>query len=175
MTILHENAAELSLATADLTGFLRDVLQKGADFRFRASGCSMSPFIKDGDVITISPSRSTDLHVGDIAAFTEAPDDRLIVHRIIGIPGRLFIIKGDNARSQDSSIPASRILGCVTRIERGGRNVRLGLGPERRLVALLSRLHLLPLMFLPARILLKFRIRRHPATEMPAVPTEGIQ
>ena len=46
-----------------------------------------------------------------------------------------------SARENIVSLPG--ILGRVTRIERAGRRVRLGLGPERALIAVLSRRGLL--------------------------------
>jgi hypothetical protein len=39
----------------------------------------------------------------------------------------------------DATVSQEDILGRVTRISRNGRDVRLGLGPERRLIAVFSR------------------------------------
>ena len=56
--------------------------------------------------------------------------------------------QGDGVNRDDGRTPTTRILGHVTRIERNGKRVRLGLGPERTLLALLARMGLLsPLAF----------------------------
>ncbi len=119
---------------------MKEVLAKGAVFRFQAQGKSMSPFIKNGDVITIAPFAIEKLSVGKVVAFIQSATGQLVVHRVIGRRGAAFLIQGDNAAGQtDDLVQPAEILGCVTRVERNGRRVYLGLGPERYLVAILSR------------------------------------
>jgi signal peptidase I len=159
---LRANPPELSLSGPELAGLLNDVLQKGAALRFKAAGYSMTPFIKHGDVITVSPCSSTTLRPGDIAAFTDDSGNRLIIHRIVGTRGASFFIKGDNARNPDGLIPGARILGSVTKIERGDRSLQFGLGFERKVIALLSRLRILPFALIPARHLYRLWIPQKP-------------
>jgi len=45
------------LPMAVFTRLAKDVLGRGASFRFQARGNSMTPFIRDGDVIAIVPMR----------------------------------------------------------------------------------------------------------------------
>jgi signal peptidase I len=148
---LQAKPPELSLSGADLTGLLRAVLAKAAPFRFQAKGSSMNPFIRDGDVVTVAPLRATGFCFGDIAAFADPETERLVIHRVIGSQGDLLLLKGDNAPVTDGLITMGQILGRVTRIERSGRRVRLGLGRERALIALLSRTRLLPVLLAPVR------------------------
>ena len=155
---------ELNLSAPDMVGLLRDVLGKGASFRFKAKGFSMTPIIKDGDIITVSPCLSAGLRSGDIAAFAHPVTDRLVVHRIVGIRGGSFFVKGDNNEDFDGLIPGSHVLGRITRIERDGRSVQLGLGAERSAIALLSRFHILPLLLIPVRKLYRLYLSRPPAT-----------
>jgi hypothetical protein len=150
MTLCAEHL-ERHLSSADLACLMRDVLAKGAFFRFKARGPSMTPFVKDGDIITVAPCPSAELRTGDIIAFTYAESGRLAVHRIVGIRGESFLVKGDNALSFDGIIPQSQILGHVTRIERNGRSIRLGLGLGRKVFAFLSRFHITPALLIPAR------------------------
>ncbi len=154
---LQTNNPELNISSSDLTGILSDVLKRGSSVRFRAKGYSMSPIIKNSDVITVSPCPPAKLRAGDIAAFTRNSSDRLVVHRIVGIRGELFLMKGDNAADFDGFIPGSQILGQVTRIERDGRDLRLGLGLGRKVIALLSRFRLLPSIAVSVRMLLRPR------------------
>jgi signal peptidase I len=141
---------EFSLSTRDMAGILRNVIGKGASFRFEARGFSMNPSIKDGDIITVSPC-SARLRFGDIVAFAHPITDGLVVHRIIGIRNGSFFVKGDNSRSFDGLVSKSQVLGRISRIERSRRNVRMGLGVERIAIALLSRFHILPLLLAAAR------------------------
>jgi len=133
---------------------MQDVLSKGAMFHFRAKGWSMAPFIRDGDAITIAPRSQEKTAVGKVVAYIQAPSGRLVVHRVIGRKGPAFLIQGDNTAGEtDELVYEQDILGCVTRIEREGHRVFLGLGVERYLVAYLSRHGLLDPVVRRLRIL----------------------
>jgi len=134
---------ELSLSGPALTEILRIVLAKGVSFKFRAKGFSMSPFINDGDVITISPLRKTSLRCGDVLAFPHSVTNKLVVHRVVDMNGAYLQTKGDNSVDGGELFPASNILGFVTKVERNGRRVLFGLGHERRLIGFLSEKNLL--------------------------------
>lgn len=142
--------SELSLSNHDLTHLLRDFSNKGALLRFRSRGRSMSPFLRDGDIVTIAPLRCAGPRIGDVAAFVNSHDGSLILHRVIGIQGDAYEIKGDNVRGADGLIPRSQIIGRVSRIERNGRGMRMGIGPERRAIAFISRTGLLAGLLIPA-------------------------
>ncbi len=154
---------ELPLSGPDLKGLLSAVLAKGAAFRFRAKGASMAPFIRDGDVVTVSPVPGTNLRPGDVAAFTNPQTDRLVIHRIVGTADGSFLIKGDSVREGDVLVPACQVHGRVTRVERKGRNLRLGLGSERILIAFLSRTGLLPILLAPVRGIYRLIVPRNPS------------
>jgi hypothetical protein len=135
---------ELSLSSNALAGIMQDVLFKGRAFRFRAMGWSMSPFILDGDVITVEPLCDGTPEVGDIVAFINPKSERLIVHRIVSREKDVYCIQGDNqAIDGKVVVRLEHIVGRITSIERAGRNIRLGLGPEKRIIALFSRKQLL--------------------------------
>lgn len=104
----------------------------------------MTPFIRDGDVITVAPLQLTLPCIGEVVAFVRPKEGNLVVHRVIARRGRTVLIQGDNGLDYaDGLIPQENILGRVTRIERNGHNVWVGLGPERYLIAWLSRTTLL--------------------------------
>ena len=145
--LLNKSDEELSLSGSVLSELLRAVLEKGVPFRFRAKGFSMSPFIKDGDVVTVSPLFDTKPHLGDVLAFIHPGAKKLFVHRMIGKEGNSCMIRGDNTLEMDGLVALANILGRVTRVERNGKRILLGLGPERWLIAFLTRRKLLfPLM-----------------------------
>jgi hypothetical protein len=120
----------------------------------------MHPFICDGDVVTISPRAVGEMRLGDVVAFCHPNSGRLVVHRLVGQRPGGYLLRGDNALEEDGLIPPEKVLGLVTRVERRGRKVRLGQGPERRLLAWLARRDLLrPLIFRAWQVLHPFAWR----------------
>jgi signal peptidase I len=117
----------------------REILSRGRAFRFLARGASMSPFIRDGDVITLVPFDPADCMPGAVVAYARPDTAALVVHRVVAVAGDRCRIQGDNNLVPDGEIPCASIIGTVSRVERAGRPVRFGLGPERSLIALLSR------------------------------------
>lgn len=113
------------------------ILVRGAHFRFRARGWSMMPYIRDGDLLTLSPISGT-LRLGDVVGFVHPPGDHLVVHRVVGRTVDGWLLRGDSLPEGDGRVDQMHILGRVTRVERGGRVVRFGLGPERAVIAWLS-------------------------------------
>ena len=128
---------------------LRELMQavhaKGRLFRFSAGGHSMAPFIKDGDVLLVAPPSASLPGPGDVLAFLHPATHRFCIHRVLTVDGDGLLLQGDNLPQRpDGILPREAVLGKVTKVERHGQRVRLGLGPERRLIAFLSRHGLLP-------------------------------
>lgn len=143
----------------------------------------MSPFIRDGDVITVAPVQPSDRSphatafssvshggkpgampcgIGQVVAFVSTVSQRLVVHRIIGRHESRFLIQGDSLHGLTAdTVRPDEILGRVVRVERGGKRVWLGLGPERHAIAALSRAGLLLPILLRAGVLVRF-LRRRP-------------
>ena len=138
LTVVHGH--ELPLSGPALLELMCAVLARGVPFRFCARGWSMAPFIQDGDVITVAPLLGAQPGVGEVVAFIHPEAGNLVVHRVVARRGTTSFIQGDSvAEYADGFIPAENLLGRVTRVERNGRNTWLGLGPERTLIAWLSR------------------------------------
>jgi len=126
-----------------LVELAKDILGKGVDCRLEVKGFSMAPFIKDGDVLTLVPLEGSSPVSGDVVAFFRPGTEKLTIHRVLREEGDSCWIRGDNALQADGLIPKTSILGQVRRVERNGKRVFLGLGPERFLIALLTRTNLL--------------------------------
>ena len=142
--LVSKIAEELPISGQTLSEIMKLVFAKGATIRFKARGVSMSPFIRDGDVITVAPTPKGHLGIGKIVAFTHPTSLKLAVHRIIKRHKNCLFIQGDNkADCPDGYIPYENLLGEVIRIERNGHQVWLGLGPERVLIAWFSRIGLI--------------------------------
>lgn len=134
------SASDLILPAEEMKALMQAVLARGATFHFRARGLSMSPLIKDGDVITLAPPGATRQSLGRVAAFAHPASGALTVHRIVALGQGGCLLQGDNTGgASDGWVPAGEVLGWVVRVERGGRRVRFGLGCERRFIAWLSR------------------------------------
>ena len=43
-----------------------EILRKGGFFRFKARGSSMSPFVRDGAMITVAPVEAVAVRFGDV-------------------------------------------------------------------------------------------------------------
>jgi signal peptidase I len=135
----------LSISNAEFIGLMKDILERGASFRFSAGGLSMAPFIRDGDVVTIEPLKHG-LSYGGVYAFIYPESGKLIVHRLIGRKNGKFIFKGDNNIEAENNVPLENVLGKVVRMERGKMNVRFGLGMERIVISFMSGKNLLSVM-----------------------------
>ena len=83
--------------------------------------------LRRGDGVPFEPASFDEIRPGDVVAF-RAVDGRgqpqELVHRVIAVgPGGL-LTRGDNNRESDSGwVTAENLLGRVTHVERGGRQV----------------------------------------------------
>ncbi len=156
---------DLPLSAQALLALMEGVLARGLPFRFCARGSSMLPFIQDGDVICVAPLNGGRPGLGQVVAYRQG-GSRLVVHRVTGRAGAGWRIQGDNLPGGAAErVAGGEILGRVTCIERRGQARRLGLGPERYPIALLSRAGLLaPLMRLAAA--LYHALRPHPRSRI---------
>jgi len=125
---------------ADLIGQLH---KKNVPALIRARGSSMAPFIQDGDLMKILPEKKPP-GLGDIVAFLKPESKEFIVHRIVGKSGIHFIAKGDNVFRTSDLISRSDIIGAVIETKRRyGKTQRMGFGPEKKIIGILSRLKIL--------------------------------
>ncbi len=119
----------------------------------------MFPFVRDEDTVTIAPLECSP-RLGDTVAFSPAQTEKLFIHRVVGKEGDSLLLRGDNASSADGLHPRAAVIGRVVGIERRGKQVSRGLGPERVPIALLSRKGLLaPILRLVLNTARPFRKR----------------
>jgi hypothetical protein len=132
------------LASQILPELVAKMVSKGVECRLEVRGYSMSPFVKDNDTVTISPMVDSSPGFGDVIAFVHPGTEKLVIHRVVGKLGNACLVKGENASEPDGLIERKHMIGIITRVERKGRKVLFGLGPERFLIALLTRANLVP-------------------------------
>lgn len=109
-------------ASAEITGFFRDILDSGASLRVRVTGRSMVPFLRGGEVVTIRKVPHSRLRRGDLI-FVDNPTGFPILHRLIrrkkaGKEEFVFQTRGDALQYFDLPVRCGEILGRVCEIER---------------------------------------------------------
>ncbi len=105
----------------------------------------MIPFIRDGDTLTIAPLANRPPRLGEVVAYSCPTEEgaKLAIHRVIARRRRDFLVRGDGNGCMPEIVSSENILGRMVKVERDGRQVRLGLGPERLLIAWSGRARLL--------------------------------
>ena len=115
------NNEGISLSAPVIMELIEAVHEKGASFRFQAKGYSMTPAIRNGDIITVSPLQEIMPRRGDVLAFRHPERPKMLVHRVLHAKDRKYFIKGDNCSESDGWVPAENILGLITKVERQGK------------------------------------------------------
>lgn len=162
------------LSNAGQLELLRGVAERGAALHTTVRGLSMSPFIRDRDVVTIAPLRGRDPVVGEVVAAVVPDTGRLAVHRVVQRTADGWVVRGDNCPEADGVLGVDDIVGRVVRVQRRGRDVRLGLGREAVLIAAADRRGLvrrLRLSFMRGRSVAARLLHR--AHRLPAVRRAG--
>ncbi len=134
----NTSKTEITLSGSAFSGLMQSVLSRGASFRFQAKGQSMSPFIRHGDIITVTKVENNTVRVGDVVALLNPANNATIVHRIINVRDDGILLKGDNCTTADGVFSSDTILGMVTKVERGNKRVKFCLGPAKKSIALVS-------------------------------------
>jgi ribosomal protein S18 acetylase RimI-like enzyme len=130
---------DLPLSNLGQLELLRAMIERGLPLRTRVRGFSMTPLIRDDDVVTIVPVVGRDPRVGEVVACVLPEAEKLILHRVVAREGEGWLVRGDNCRESDGVVVGEGILGSITRVERNGRDVRFGTGFGRAGIARLSR------------------------------------
>src|SRR5689334_20974594 len=90
---------------------IRDLLHQGLHVRFQARGASMSPTIRDGDIVEVTPVIVSKLRKDDIVL--AKTNDGFRLHRIVSADSDrdAFITRGDCGVEDDPALTGEQILG----------------------------------------------------------------
>ncbi len=143
---------DLPLSNEVQLDLLRTMMQRELSLRIRVRGSSMTPLIRGGDVVTVSPMGDRPPQVGEVVACVLPGSGRLALHRVVGQGEQGWSVRGDSCRESDGVVATDSILGRVVRVERNRREVSFGTGKAARGIALLSRAGGLWLLLGPRRL-----------------------
>ena len=124
---------------------LRRLLDEGLEVELRLRGSSMSPWLQSGDTVVLAPLAGRPIGLGDVVAIrrgaprTEGGERWILVHRVVGRRDALLLTRGDAGDRPDEPTAPEDVVARAVAWKRRGRRRRLGLGPERHLIAWLSR------------------------------------
>ena len=95
---------------------LDDVLRQGHSARFRATGWSMHPAIRNGETITVEPLGESPPRVGDVLLYRQGSG--AIAHRVVRVEASAvrptqLVLRGDAADDCDAPIAIDLVLGRV--------------------------------------------------------------
>ena len=107
---------------AEYDSVIREVLESGGEFRMYPHGTSMRPLIRQGiDSVVLEKMRRAPKK-NDIL-FYQRRDGSYILHRVWGVTDKGLTLVGDNQRMLEYGVTEEQIIGCVTRIYRGEKEI----------------------------------------------------
>jgi signal peptidase I len=111
--------AEAALFTPICT----DLLRAGQAVRFRATGGSMHPTIRDGETVVVRPIDPKAVRRGDVVLYRGRRG--LTAHRVMRVIENdcapdVFMIRGDHGAGLDEHVESAQVLGRVASVERSG-------------------------------------------------------
>ena len=101
-----------------------ETLQNGHAMRFKALGSSMTPFIRNGDILTVTPTNPKKLRISEII-FYKTKSGNAIAHRILRIKQTInqltFNTRGDASAGTYETVEQNQVMGKVTTINRNNK------------------------------------------------------
>ncbi|MBA7682712.1 hypothetical protein ES703_91064 [subsurface metagenome] len=129
---MTEKTETLNLKRKDFASIAQGVLGRGRALRFKAKGGSMSPFIRNGDVVEAVPVKGR-INLGDVILYHSSCGSP-VIHRVIQRNKESIITKGDSVPSSDQPVLFRKVLGRVVAVEKNDWCIRL----DRPMVRLLN-------------------------------------
>ncbi len=157
MPRMSEKIETLNLKREDFVSIAQEVLGRGRALKFRAKGGSMSPFIRNGDVVQLVPVKGK-INLGDVV-FYRSSYGNTIVHRVVRRRREIVITKGDSSPSPDQPVLSKQVLGRVVAVEKNGWRIRLDSPMGRLLNILLATISPFSFLIYPPLKLVKRTVR----------------
>lgn len=119
---------EVTVRRTDFSKLSVEVIGRGGAFLFKAHGSSMTPFIRNGDILVIEPVEDNSLHLGDIL-FYRSMGRQLVAHRLMEKQVRndstILTMHGDAIPDSGEQIRHEQVIGRVASVQRRKKVYRL--------------------------------------------------
>ena len=117
-----------SIHIAEYDSIIREVLESGGEFRMYPHGTSMRPLLRQGIDSVVLEQLNRAPKKNDIL-FYQRQDGSYILHRVWEVTDTGLTLVGDNQRMLEYGVTEDQIIGYVTRIYRGEKEINCdGLG-----------------------------------------------
>jgi signal peptidase len=94
----------------------KEIIGQGRSVQIIASGYSMFPFLRKGDLLTVEPVSMDKIKRGDVVVFES--EEKWIAHRVIKIrinaEGLEFLLRGDTNLQFDPVVNSKNYVGAAT-------------------------------------------------------------
>ncbi len=134
----HAKTDAAAATAPEAQSVLSEWLRDGHPLEVPVQGFSMSPFLRPGDRLVIETLAGAGPRCGDIV-IVSLGGTRWMAHRVVSRTSEAWLTRGDAALQADRPVATQEIYGVVRHIRRADRRRRFGLGPERIVIAWLSR------------------------------------
>lgn len=108
----------------------KQAIMQGHSVQTVASGYSMFPFLRNGDLLTVEPVSMDKIKRGDVVVFES--EEKWIAHRVIkirnGAGGLEFLLRGDTCISIDPVVNKENFIGSVSVFNRLNSKRDLSIG-----------------------------------------------
>lgn len=99
-------------------------LARGESVWITVQGGSMTPLLRSGDRVRVTPDRHSELQPGQIVLALSA-SGQFVVHRVVSQTGNTVTLRGDARPAPDPPLARSQVLGIVDEGSRGKRRIPL--------------------------------------------------
>ena len=107
-----------------MTVSYEDELARSGKIVVTTVGISMRPLIKQGRDSVMIEKPSTRLNKNDVALYKRY-DGKYVLHRIVEVRPDDYVFLGDNCMSKEYGIKDDQVIGVMTALVRGGKDVDL--------------------------------------------------
>ena len=111
-----------SIHIAEYDSVIREVLESGGEFRMYPHGTSMRPLLRQGIDSVVLEKMKRAPKKNDIL-FYQRQDGSYILHRVWEVTDTGLTLVGDNQRMLEYGVTEEQIIGYVTRIYRGEKEI----------------------------------------------------
>lgn len=113
--------------TKEDSSLRKQLIENNHAVKIVASGYSMFPFMRNGDIQTIGPVPIEEIQIGDVVVFEHA--NKWISHRVISIQNNntaiTLILRGDTCIRLDPFVTKANYIGKTLAYERGENTINL--------------------------------------------------